>query len=327
MMNKRYKYFEFTKVFNYQRGRRLISQNQISGEIAYVSSTALNNGVDNYITPPDYMVIHKNKMTLSNSGSVGYLFYHDYEFVASDHITVIWIKNRELTKHIAMFLKPLFEKLKYRYNFGREISNDRLIKERIYLPIDEDENPDFEYMEKYIKSLESKVRFKKVNTQNKRQNAPIEITDWKEFSFIDKKLWTKIKHGDRLIESDRIKGETPYYSASEFNNSLTDNIENPLFVEKDCIVYSTFETAFWVSGEFTASDEIYAFHNPNLNKYNALFITTIMKQNQYKFKFGRKAFLNKFQNEIIKLPATKDGKPDWLFMENYIKSLPYSDNI
>ena len=52
-----------------------------------------------------------------------------------------------------------------------------------------------------------------------------------------------------------------------------------------------------------------------------------MKQNQYKFKFGRKAFKNKFQNEIIKLPATKDGDPDWVFMENYIKSLPYSDNI
>lgn len=167
----------------------------------------------------------------------------------------------------------------------------------------------------------------KISTKNERKYLPIDMTNWKEFSFIDKKLWTKIKHGLRLIESDRIKGEIPYYSASEFNNSLTDNIENPLFIEKDSIVYSTFGTAFWVSGEFTASDEIYAFHNPNLNKYNALFVTTIMKQNQYKFKFGRKAFMNKFKNEIIKLPATPDGNPDWLFMENFIKSLPYSDNI
>ena len=64
-----------------------------------------------------------------------------------------------------------------------------------------------------------------------------------------------------------------------------------------------------------------------MNKYSALFITTMMKKNQYKFKFDRKAFYNKFQNEIIKLPVTKDGTPDWLFMENYIKCLPYSDNI
>jgi hypothetical protein len=326
-MNKEYKYFDFCQVFDHQRGRRLITQNQIQGDVAYISSTALNNGLDNLITPPDNMVIHKNKMTLSNSGSVGYLFFHDYEFVASDHITVIWLKDRELNKYIAIFLKPIFEKIKYRYNFGREISNDRIVKEKIYLPVDNNGNPDWAYMEEYIKLLERKVKFKKVNTKNRRKYQPIDMSNWKEFSFIDKKLWTRIRHGERLIEVDRIKGEMPYYSASEYNNSLTDTIDNPLFTERDCIVYSTFGTAFWVDGEFTASDEIYAFHNHNLNKYNALFITTIMKQNQYKFKFGRKAFMNKFQNEIIKLPATANGKPDWQFMEDYIKSLPYSDNI
>ncbi len=166
-----------------------------------------------------------------------------------------------------------------------------------------------------------------ISTINSKSNTPIDFSEWKDFKFTDKKLWTRITHGQRLIAADRISGDTPYYSASEYNNSLTDSIENPLFIEKDCIVYSTFGTAFWVEAEFTASDEIYAFHNPSMNKYSALFITTMMKKNQYKFKFGRKAFYNKFQNEIIKLPVTKDGTPDWLFMENYIKCLPYSDNI
>ena len=326
-MNKEYKYFNFCQVFDYQRGRRLITQNQIPGDIAYISSTALNNGLDNFINPPDFMTIHKNKLTLSNSGSVGYLFYHDYEFVASDHCTVIWIKGQELNKYIAVFLKPIFEKIKYRYNFGREVSNDRIVKEKLYLPIDENENPDWNYMEEYVKSLESKVKFKKVNTKFERKYAKIDTNTWKEFNFVSKDLWTKIKHGERLIEADRIKGETPYYSASEYNNSLTDTIENPLFIEKDCIVYSTFGTAFWVEGDFTASDEIYAFHNPEINKYIALFITTMMRKNQYKFKFGRKAFYNKFQNEILLLPATQDGQPDWLYMENYIKKLPYADKI
>jgi hypothetical protein len=326
-MNKEYKYFDFCQVFDYQRGRRLITQNQIPGNIAYISSTALNNGLDNFINPPDFMTIHKNKLTLSNSGSVGYLFYHDYEFVVSDHCTVIWLKGKELNKYIAVFLKPIFEKIKYRYNFGREISNDRIIKEKVYLPIDENENPDWDYMEEYVKLLESKVKFTKVNTKFEKKKKKIDTSTWKEFSFIDKKLWTRIKHGERLIEVDRIKGETPYYSASEYNNSLTDCIDNPLFTECSCIVYSTFGTAFWVEGEFTASDEIYAFHNPEINKYIALFITTMMRKNQYKFKFGRKAFYNKFQNEILLLPATQVGQPDWLYMENYIKKLPYADKI
>ena len=29
----------------------------------------------------------------------------------------------------------------------------------------------------------------------------------------------------------------------------------------------------------------------------------------------------------IKLPVTPSGEPDWKFMEDYIKSLPYSKNI
>ena len=29
----------------------------------------------------------------------------------------------------------------------------------------------------------------------------------------------------------------------------------------------------------------------------------------------------------IKLPVTPNGEPDWRFMEDYIKSLPYSKNL
>jgi len=31
--------------------------------------------------------------------------------------------------------------------------------------------------------------------------------------------------------------------------------------------------------------------------------------------------------EKIKLPVDKKGNPDWKFMEDYIKSLPYSGSI
>ena len=30
---------------------------------------------------------------------------------------------------------------------------------------------------------------------------------------------------------------------------------------------------------------------------------------------------------MIKLPITTDGDPDWQFMENYIKALPYGDRL
>ena len=43
--------------------------------------------------------------------------------------------------------------------------------------------------------------------------------------------------------------------------------------------------------------------------------------NKYKYTYGRKVTENKYMNDVISLP-TKDNKPDWEFMEKYIKTLP-----
>lgn len=137
----------------------------------------------------------------------------------------------------------------------------------------------------------------------------------------------EIKRGKRHIQEDRIEGDILYFSASEYNNGCTDKISNPLFVEDNCIIYSTFGDAYYIEGTFTASDEVSIFKHKMLNKFTGLFIATIIKQNKYKYSFGRKAFYNKFTKDEIKLPSNADGQPDWEFMENYIKSLPYSASL
>jgi hypothetical protein len=65
----------------------------------------------------------------------------------------------------------------------------------------------------------------------------------------------------------------------------------------------------------------------SMNKYIALFLTTIINREQYKYSYGRKCSQVKLKRSRIKLPVTPEGTPDWQFMENYIKSLPYSKNI
>jgi len=77
--------FSFKKVFNFSRGKRLVKLDQKDGDIAYISSSKVNNGIDNYISPPDYMTKYSNALTINNSGSVGYVFHHTYDFVCSDH--------------------------------------------------------------------------------------------------------------------------------------------------------------------------------------------------------------------------------------------------
>lgn len=64
-----------------------------------------------------------------------------------------------------------------------------------------------------------------------------------------------------------------------------------------------------------------------MNKYNALFIITVIKANKYRFGYGRKWTLEKMKNSTIKLPRRNDGKPNFNYMEQYIKALPYGDRI
>lgn len=328
-MEKETKLFSFPKIFTFKRGKRLTEENQQKGDIAYISSTKNNNGVSAYINPPDFMIRYKNKITLTNSGSVGYCFYHDYEFVASDHVTVIDIKDKNviLTRDIALYLKPILESIKYKYNFGREISDSRLKMENIMLPVDNLGNPDWSYMENYIEGCKKEVSFNPILSLNNAK-LDLDISNWKEFKLTGKNsVFSQIYRGKRLKEEDHIKGEVNYYSASDKNNGLTDTIGNPLFIENDALIYTTFGDCYFVQGEFTASDEISIFKHPKMNLYNGLFIATVINESKYKYQFGRKAFYNKFINEIIKLPSTNSGEPDWDYMEKYIKNIDYGDKI
>jgi type I restriction enzyme M protein len=59
----------------FQRGKRLTKENQVEGQKPYVSSTASNNGIDNFIGNKTGVRIFSDCLTIANSGSVGSSFY------------------------------------------------------------------------------------------------------------------------------------------------------------------------------------------------------------------------------------------------------------
>lgn len=68
-------------------------------------------------------------------------------------------------------------------------------------------------------------------------------------------------------------------------------------------------------------------NDASFNKYIALFICAILRKEKYRYSYGRKWVLESMRSTVIKLPATVTSKPDYMFMENYMKSLPYGDRI
>jgi type I restriction-modification system DNA methylase subunit len=172
---------------------------------------------------------------------------------------------------------------------------------------------------KEFKLLKPSVAHKKIDTVN-----------WKEFTLTGKNGLFKYQHGKRLTVLNRITGETPLITAGQYNQGYAQGIanydESELFAPG--ITVDMFSNAFYQPFKFAADDNIYVYNAPQpLNKYTALFLTTIIKKQLYKYGYGRQFRKEDSDNNIIILPADKSGNPDWQYMEDYIKSLPYSDLI
>lgn len=154
LTKQNWKEFVFSEIFtDIQRGKRLKKADHLDGNIPYVSSTATNNGVDNFIDNEEGVRKFFGCLTIANSGSVGCAFFHSYEFIASDHITQL--KRNGLDKYAYMFMIPMINKLSQKYNFNREINDVRIKREKLLLPATNDGTPDYDFMEDYMRNLES----------------------------------------------------------------------------------------------------------------------------------------------------------------------------
>ena len=115
------------------------------------------------------------------------------------------------------------------------------------------------------------------------------------------------------------------------------------FIEKGNAISigDTTATCFYQPENFITGDHIVIVRADSwLNQYTALYIVTLLTNEQYKYSYGRAFLLDRIKNTILNLPIRQnvDGTPfidvhkkysddgyvpDWKFMENYIKSLHY----
>ncbi len=323
----KYKYFSIDDVFYHSRGKRLIRLNQVDGDIAYVSSTKFNNGVDNYINPPKYMKIYKNCITIANSGSVGATFYHDYDFVASDHVTVLWLKNRTLTKKIAMYLITLLEKLGDNYFFNREMSDKRISKDYIKLPVDNDDKINWDYIEDFMDKIipnakwdDKKLQKRSIDITLPKNCVEIPITQIFNVRSINKRISSK-----QLVSGDYyyITTSNKNFGFSGFHNEYSEN-GNVFTVDS-----ATDGKSFYQQEKFIGSDhveilEIKDKYKNKLNIYTAVYLQTILNYYLDKYEYSRKRAQNRIKKEKLYLPVNKNKEIDWDSMELFIKTLPYS---
>ena len=202
----------------------------------------------------------------------------------------------------------------FKYNYGRQA--DRTIGE-IEVP---------EYTASNISNIQQ------LTTKNSKMEChSIDTELWKDFRLGD---YFDIKKGKRLTSDDQTEGSTPYIGAIDSNNGIANYIGQDSIHDGNTISLSyngSVGEAFYQPKPFWATDDVNVlyFRQENgvaFNKYIALFICAVLRQEKYRYSYGRKWVLDSMKSTIIKLPE-KSGKPDWSYMENFMKSLPYGDRI
>lgn len=152
----------------------------------------------------------------------------------------------------------------------------------------------------------------------------LNISEWKEYRLGD---LFEIKKGKRLTSEDQTEGTTPYIGAIDSNNGVSNYIGQAPIHEGNTISLSyngSVGQAFYRPIPFWATDDVNVLYfrdkTISFNRNMALFICTILKQEQYRYCYGRKWVLDSMNETMVKLP-TKGDKPDWSYMEKYISSL------
>ena len=174
MLNARkWQWFRYDMIFDIRKGfYNKKPESHTGNNVPFIGAIDNNNGVSEYYDIQDIdeasktgddknvslreKIFDGNCITVSNNGSVGYAFYQKKPFTCSHDVNPLYLHarwNKELNPYLAMFLCSLIEKERYRWTYGRKWRPKRMPSSIIRLPVDLYGQPDWKFMEDYIKSL------------------------------------------------------------------------------------------------------------------------------------------------------------------------------
>lgn len=362
-----WKKFILKDIFNIKYGvnLELNSCEETSDEnaIAFVSRTESNNGVSARVCAKDGLNPQKEGLiTVAGGGSVLSTFVQPEPFYSGRDLYILEVKE-DVSQETKLFLTTLISANKYKYNYGRQ-ANKTLPFIEINLPIqnnadgtpffdvdkkysDDGYVPDWKFMEDYIKSLHHKP----LTTNNKRENVlHLDVENWKEFivgDFFDIHPTKSLKD---VTSSDCVEGGmTPLVVNQSYNNGVAGSVNCKPTEKGGIITFSDTwegETFFYQRDDFIGFSHVQGMYPRQKMCENVLlFMSTILEfEASDRYSYGRKKRRDLIKKSYIKLPIkhnadgtpfidekhtySKDGYvPDWQFMEDYIKSLPYGDRL
>lgn len=354
-----WKPFKISTVFKTYTGGDLIINTVQEGEIPVISHTSVNNGIKIYSSEIEGQPLFDCKKTISLADrGTFFAAVQNHDFYIGTRVKALEFKDGRHSEAVLQFIATVINHEKFRFCYGRNCTNglDDLV---IKLPVKNDKI-DYEFIEKYMNSLNGDVSdipdyflnegYKKacwyldnINQEDFERDyagisaaKSIALSDrkWDYFTLDD--IVSSIHNGKSYNASDLVVSDSEeyvsYVTRTDENNGVSMYVQaldyQGLEKANAITIGDTTATIFFQEHEFITGPHIIVIRADWLNVYTANFIITILNQEKYRYPvFGRAFTKDLIKHTKVYLPMDKDGNPDYQFMEDYIKSLPFSKKI
>lgn len=355
-----WKTFQVGRLFTMMNGKG-ITQEEISdnkGDFVAVQSGEENNGVMgyidlNYCKEMKYTYSEKPCLTVARTGTAGFVSFQSKGCVVGDSAKILLLPDEIASTEVYLFLQSVLTENRFKYTYGRKVTEEKYLNDYLVLPAQKAESgfildeecrysdegyvPDWQFMEDYIKSLHHKP----LTTKNRyKQILNLNVENWK---YVLLKDICKITMGNKMdasvMTSD--KPEVNFVGRSADNNGVACKVDIVYDNKGEriepypagCITVAlggSLGSTFLQKEPFYTSQNVSVLEfSNNVSDAAKLFICTLIyNESKYKyFPFGRELNTHIRTDYGFTIPVTSKNEPDWEFMENYIKSLPYGDRI
>ncbi len=302
----------------------------------YITRTDINNGINQYIPEKQnikYSLDEGNVITIGLDTQT--VFYQSHKFYTGQNIQVL--RHKKLNKYNALFIIPLLKVQMKKFNWGGNGATlGRLFRTKIILPINENNEPDYYFMEQYSKALMQK----KLDSYREYAKRNLEQLEYKAIKSLEDKEWGEFEIGKLFkFQTGKSKGLNHltktteginYLGATNKNNGVLCQVENneTMIQKGNCIAFirngeGSMGYSVYKKENFIATSDITVGYANFLNPYTGLFITTIADKVRGKYNFGYKRSDTRLKKEKILLPINEKNEPDYQYMEQYIKNIEY----
>lgn len=153
-----FKDFKVTDIFNVNNSKSILSRDIVadSGTTPYLCASADNNAVSTYIAYDKQHIDTGNCVFIG--GKTFVVTYQEHDFYSNDsHNLILHLKDAKKSKSNQLYLATCVKKgLAHKYSWGDSISNRKIQKDIISLPI-KDNKPDYEMMDILISAIQKLV--------------------------------------------------------------------------------------------------------------------------------------------------------------------------